>query len=257
MTEPKTLHDLMRSWDQLDDDALNIVMEDLRTLMAAGADPNEEDAHDMTPLAVLADAQQGYGNADKLAAFMVAHGANPLIKDRAFGKASGSVLDGLMKALIEAENAGRILRGEDGSNAMHILAEDNPASLCALLWRNTLDFPSHWFHETREDRATPLLALMSEHSVMNDFVTEQLGGMLEDSEIAWRAVALLLDRGSDLRAKDEKGVTAANKIWNIREELGEIEQYQATMDLVASHVALFGLDDNTDSAVGPVRVVRM
>ena len=225
-TQPTSLHEVIRGLggDLAEGEAV-WRFEQLARLVREGADPNEEDAHDMTPLAILMDehviinSQVGVIAQDMVATLIQA-GANPLIKDRAIGKSDRSQLGMVMvEEIIFAAEKGRLVQAEDGGNLLHVLAEDDLNLLGWVLNRkesaraaDSFNLPAVWLSECRQsDGATPAHALLSEDSIIVSYVENDMDAD-EYFDPAWNCLRLFIALGVDLKTKNADGMTIANFI---------------------------------------------
>lgn len=225
-TNEATLHELMRqangNWGSGEDTAW---LQQLRDLLDAGALPNELDEHEMSPLAILVD--NGIGNSTAYTqgvALMIERGANPLINDRALGKAAqsanigpdGGLAGAMLAALIRKEETGRLVRSETNETALHVLCTDAPVYVGPALGApggmglGEARIPRAWITALDEDGNQPLHSMWKEGGIVYDRLD---AGMDVDDELgAWESTQAMVGMGADLLARDGQKNTVANLI---------------------------------------------
>jgi hypothetical protein len=200
--------------------------EQLTRLLKEGADPNESDEHDVTPLAILMDEHVDMNGpqgvlAGDIVATLIQSGANPLTNDRPIGKSDGSRLGMIMvEEVIAASAKGRVIEDEDGGNLLHVLAEDDLDLLERVLRRktypaggvDTFELPSAWLLQPRQsDGDTPAHALLSDNSIIVSYVENEMDAD-EYFPLAWECLRSYVTLGVDLKTKNGDGISIANFI---------------------------------------------
>lgn len=190
---------------------------DIEQLLGDGHDPNALDAHEMSPLAILAENQGGNLWAAKIARLLMHKGANPLLNDRAFAKASGAVASEMMAYMVAKELLGEGLRGEDGENPLHQLAEDNPVGMIealsffpvGLVPAELYPFLGTWLKEARpSDGASPMHCLWAEGSNLEGRMEAGMD-FSEEADAAWHCLARAQMVGLDMGQVDAAGKSIA------------------------------------------------
>lgn len=239
--EQETLHAVMGAFDTaLEKEAAKAIVERVEKLLEGGADPNEEDAHEQTPLAILVDrpmhpSSEAMKAAHQVIAVMIRAGANPLIKDCPIGKAEVPGLGfSMLKGIAAAAREGKEIEDEMGGNVLHVLASENPPFFHwalshqrmalddkAMLGDQELDvfpLPENWLHLHRpKDGATPLHALVGEYSllqVLNEFAKEsgEYDDVEECADNVWWGISEAMKMGADLNAVNHKKKSVASVI---------------------------------------------
>lgn len=259
MSQEDTLHSLISGFDSLANEAVSGQVDKIRKLLEEGADPNEEDEHDQTPLRILLNEScdpHHLAYLSDVVDLLMARGANPLIKDRAIGKTDGSdFIINMVQILIEREAAGKPMRAEDGSNLLHVLAEDDPATLNFALsegytGRPRFTVPTAWIHETRDNGDTPLHAFCAQDAFITMLMEDDQEIEETVAEGAWNSIQLLIEMGANLQARNGAGHSAVNVINNaINRNLFPLpEDSSGTLELIQAEATLQDLETGTGAA---------
>jgi hypothetical protein len=183
------------------------LLERARILLAAGADPNEQEpVNGVTPLGVLGRMCRGsIDPAVEMALLLLEHGANPLRLDKPLGSQikhdhSSLLTTSLVSAINKLEFAAHGLRTDNGGNILHYLAKSDPDMAAGFLEEDAycashsqqgplleLFFQPHLLNQRDNDGDTPL------HAIWRD--VEAYGG--EAVGLCWKMTAALLDCGAN------------------------------------------------------------
>ena len=196
-----------------------------KVLLERGYDANTEDDNDQTALGVLALESFRGGHNLELASLLMQHGAKPLDFDRALARFDSPVLEHVLELLTQSATP---THAEDGSNPLHLLAEDAPEKLGQILGQlSEGDQPTlwDWLRENRSsDGATPLCALWSADSQLR-LRQENAMDYAEGFEGAWTALSALIDLNEPWNTQNAAGQSVAELFLEGVAQGGEVPDY--------------------------------
>lgn len=247
--------DIMYEFCELDDVDFNVFVEKIKAALENGADPNEENEHDMTAFGILMNATIPRFTHKGAAAIQMLHalieaGGNPLLNDRALGKTQDLVIGrDMIEMVVRVGATGQHLLDEDGGTFLHVLAEDDPETFARMVSMGYSDInassvdesffvSNNWFKTPRQsDGATPVHLLLSESSVVGIRVDEDMDAD-EFVSHACDAILGLHEMEFDFGVQDHSGKTAATVIVEMSKKIETLEDdigYDVFANIKAIH----------------------